>query len=353
MERELIRYIPSASAVVGDNIYFTDLYTNALFRFNMKEKRSICVAQFDDEPCRKKELYTDIVVGNDVLCCVPHSAKTIGLYYLNTKTTESIKLPEELQKEEVTFKCGCICGEELFLFGYNVEGIWHVNIKEKCIRKFLCNVDCDNSGKFFLACMNSGEKIYAVCREENVIWELNIYAPYIKKITLDEKKNWGFAGIVRWGEYLLLNSCKEHNVSIYNLIENAVVYKLDVEMASEEWPFAGGVVNDEGVVYFPVAKEDTILSIDIKNKWEELQKIRLQKVNDTMLPWGNPVICDGKVVIWKYQSNFLFMYDYKLNKFETVDLISETTPKLNGLYLSGRVVQEGEYSLLEFIENLL
>ena len=40
-------------------------------------------------------------------------------------------------------------------------------------------------------------------------------------------------------------------------------------------------------------------------------------------------------------------------KFETVDLISETTPKLNGLYLSGRVVQEGEYSLLEFIENLL
>ena len=72
-----------------------------------------------------------------------------------------------------------------------------------------------------------------------------------------------------------------------------------------------------------------------------------------MLPWGNPVICDGKVVIWKYQSNFLFMYDYKLNKFETVDLISETTPKLNGLYLSGRVVQEGEYSLLEFIENLL
>lgn len=225
MERELIRYIPSASAVVGDNIYFTDLYTNALFRFNMKEKRSICVAQFDDEPCRKKELYTDIVVGNDVLCCVPHSAKTIGLYYLNTKTTESIKLPEELQKEEVTFKCGCICGEELFLFGYNVEGIWHVNIKEKCIRKFLCNVDCDNSGKFFLACMNSGEKIYAVCREENVIWELNIYAPYIKKITLDEKKNWGFAGIVRWGEYLLLNSCKEHNVSIYSLIENAIVYK--------------------------------------------------------------------------------------------------------------------------------
>ncbi len=57
---------------------------------------------------------------------------------------------------------------------------------------------------FFLACMNSGEKIYAVCREENVIWELNIYAPYIKKITLDEKKNWGFAGIVRWGSIYFL-----------------------------------------------------------------------------------------------------------------------------------------------------
>ena len=79
------------------------------------------------------------------------------------------------------------------------------------------------------------------------------------------------------GEYLLLNSCKEHNVSIYSLIENAIVYKLDVEMASEEWPFAGGVVNDEGVVYFPVAKEDTILSIDIKNKWEELQKLDYKK----------------------------------------------------------------------------
>ena len=76
----VVQVMPGTMTSYGGVIYFTNMWNNALYSMNPQNGEAKVLVQIDVEPFFLKDLYADLVIGDDMLFCVPHNAMNIGVY---------------------------------------------------------------------------------------------------------------------------------------------------------------------------------------------------------------------------------------------------------------------------------
>lgn len=326
-----IKIEPSAMVYYKECLYFTDLCSNALYYMNIETLQVNYIGSFLYENFLEKELFTSLVIGDDKIFCIPHSAKALGIFDLKTRECTSIDLPLELQNIEGSFKNGTYYDGVLYLFGYCEKDIWLYYVKECRFEK----LSLLNSCGLFMAGVVLNDHLYIISKGSSNIWQINCKN---KKVNIWEISNneKGYIDIQIFDNKIMLVSYSNNNLYIAD-IQNKEFKSMFIENDFLMWPHGGGVLDCNGN-YYLVSKVSYGLKIFMQDN--TIKNVEFESCNLPERALGCPIYTGRYIFIWLYESTQILKYDIISDNIFLYTLETETDFDFNIKEVNGKVLFE-------------
>ena len=172
MKNDIRKIMPGAAVAYKDKFIFVDLWSNLLYFLDIETGESRVLTKIENEPFFHKDLFTDLVVGDDYLFCVPHDASHIVMYDLQNDEINYIELPNSLKNCQGAFKRAIYDkkNRELILLGYCIANIWIFSIDKKDFREIKLPISCG----LYTSGIIEDDEIIIVSKATSDILEANI-----------------------------------------------------------------------------------------------------------------------------------------------------------------------------------
>lgn len=156
----------SAGAIVGEKIFFSDNFVNALVLGDIQTGQCKCIGHFTGEKNSTRHLHRNAVLFEEYIVFAPNRGEHVHIYNTNTGEIREIKVFRSSDSEYV-FSNSILDGNYLWIFPGNTEQpILKVNLlngDEDCLDNLAAIMGNEKTSKSCAAlnCMKSENKIYA------------------------------------------------------------------------------------------------------------------------------------------------------------------------------------------------
>lgn len=333
MEKIRTNIFPSAMVESQGQIYMADLYSNAVFRYDLDNNKVNIVTQFNGEPSVAKELYTDIIYCNNKLYFIPHRAKKLAILDLRSNSVFEEKLPRGIISGNGEYKSAVSCNGNIFILGYCAKNILCYNDETG----FYDEINFPESPGLFTSGLMFENSIYIVSKVSTDVWMINGQDNRVSVIhtRINEK---GLLDIKRVGQDIILVAIDSHN--IYKLKENGKVEKTLTPTKGTkktDWPYGVGAVDDYGRYYLVTSNDLNIISIDEKEVACRQEDNFKNKHIDAQC---GKVIKARNIIFWFYNCNMIYEYNPQSEIGEWKELL------LDG-YMNQKFDKEFDYGVIE------
>ena len=322
---------PSAMNYYNGFAYFMDSCSNALFSLSLNDYHIELVTQFSEECYYEKRLFSSLVIEDDKIFCVPHMAKSLGIYDIKEDKTYSIEFPEKLKNTSYIFKQGLYDSGTLYLLGYyGTRNIWSYDVKNNHFEELVI----DNSPGVFLAGCVVDNHLLIVSRCSNNIWKINTISKKVTKIetNIDDA---GFVDIRIVNNKIVLTSF--NNSRLYYLNKNRLDYS-GIKFSNDflNWPHGGFGTGCKGDYYVVSNIRDGLSSLSkdgrIMNK-----KYNCSGINEYCR--CNLFIAEDSVIVWLDDNATIIVCNPEKNQqfditLETDEMIEIKLDSTDGQYLT-------------------
>lgn len=298
MSKELYEIMPGSAIDYEGDLYIADLNSNALYRFNIENDYVEWITTFHEEDGFEKNLYTEMLSINNILYCVPHAARTIGIYDIKNNYSRTVNLPSQIANIPGKFKTAIYCEGEIFFLGYTLENVWSYNINDNTFKEIIV----PESKKLFVKGICVRDKIYFISKASSNIWILDCKTKYIIacKTCLN---NEGLSDIFVSGGIIYVISFDSNK--IYKFESNGLKdCHYIIKLNSKKWPHGVGIEIGGKYLTLSIEKEKIILN-DLQNFAEEIDD-ETDKYNDVGI--SNLIKNGENILVWLYGKNDVYIY---------------------------------------------
>lgn len=342
------KLIANAMYLNGDELLFSDKYSNGLFSYNVNNKKCDLIGRFPLESKIGKYLYYTIVKYLSKLYFIPINAYAIGIYDLDTKRINEIPLPSKFVRNNSKFYCGSILNDKLYLMGYAINTILIYDL----LQEVYCGVislENYNEKIFYIHdSITIGNKIYAVSTLFNGI--ICIHGDNNLECIKFNDDQKGYISITQSDNKMILAPKADNDFVIYYYEEKKWIY-VSNEYGKVSDSYSGGVLIDNKYVALPCFASCPI-EIDLSNYKFSKCEYLVQYFENEMKQAGRYIESNEKIYISQPVVGKIIKID-KQYKNDTIefDLLFDN---MNGSYYYDLFMQEGDkLSLVDYIENLV
>ncbi len=301
----------------GDDLYFSSLEFNGLFRYNIKARKSELLGSFPKEKMLSKTLHRRIVFFDDSIYFVPYKGKGIGEYNLKTKDINCYVFKED---EVLSFSNCYLFNDRLILIPTNnIFPFMEFDLRNK---RFISRVDInknitDKLGSdkgvgfdvYSSALIGQNEILLSVWGR-NIVVEYNVISGNVQSFEFDD-------------DLCIRNICFDNGkiyateLGLYGFVEISLHdrhfnrYLLPIK-GVKELPYSFLIKKDDSVLLVP-GMEDCIWEYDFsKSEWHNLGENypkNFERINGTSMFVGYHVN-DKMITFYPRGGNgILFMGD--------------------------------------------
>ncbi len=190
---------------VQENVYFSALNYNGLFKYNKVEETVEMLEEIPEEKRFSRHLYSaTILVGNQIYFA-PMNAKDIAVYDIENKTISKISLKQEyssiISKFSRMLRDDCY----IYLIPFRYPAIVKINLKNQKVTYLDSWIGKLGIGKSDIfaknGCFLKNENLHIALYEENKVLQINIKTEECELLEIPTKDKQGFVDMLFDEEY--------------------------------------------------------------------------------------------------------------------------------------------------------
>lgn len=347
---------------IDDNIWFSNLYFNALIKLDKLTGQIEIIDKFPNYEIDQVWLYSTVCHINNLLVFVPFRSTEIVVYNIKTEKFISVALDlTKVGKRERYFASAYIYGNYIYMFPVEAKCIIRYDVQLNSI-KYLENGLIDvrstlpkTTECFALQFEIIGKKIYIPFAELNAIAIFNL-----EKETIDIQYlniTGGCSTINYFEGYFYMASWKQCKIYRWNNETEEIIEYVDFpkEFTSGDYMFSSACSMKDRIFFLPI-QGNMIISFEIKSKklYEE------KRISNLNYEEWNTFFCEkgsDKVIIWIAGEENLFVLDYSEEKLQIKPYFQQKSV-CNKRYICDffieygcfNVIFENEKDLYQYIE---
>lgn len=345
-------FIIEAVASVDNRVILTDKYSNCFFEFLVDEGKVLLLGQFEAEKPMSRDLYERTVSNGKTIGFIPRNADTLSFLNVETEILESKKLPDEMIGTDGKFRTGVWVGDNVYLFGHYLNGIWKFNVIDNCFTKiFESNA---SSGLLFEDCYSIDGKIYAVSLSKDSLWIVDCHNDEVCEQKFSGG-NSGYTNICANGRNLFLLPFCGDVIREYD-IDSSETLTFHINEKINEWYIGGGYIEADKLLVFRRCDEP-ILSINTINHRKEYINVETEPLGDivkrSFRSFGRPVRCGEHVICSIQKTGWMLIMDDNKARWEKVKVEADQLMNMQVDIVEAGVIEERPlFDLKRFIEEI-
>lgn len=310
----------------GENLWFTTLYYNALFKMSKENMKPQLVGMFPGKKDDAIRLYSNITKHNDKLYFAPFAAKNIAVYDLeNNAFNEILVEGERSELPDCDFYSIVADGDTLYFIPYGYSAIVGYNTITKEIayyddwlQKIKNSKYYDAGIGYFRSSVTVGRKLYlpCICSNQIVIFDLDLHQSEVIEVI---DKDYSFHGVCYSNDKLWFSSYKGQAVCMDINTKESKIITLPCGATDAEFMDVCNA-NDKILLYPYYA--DSIVSIDVNTEIAEVYQ-SLDSLCSAKTYNGHYMFAkcyENKIYSMDLQNEQLVIYDIQSETFDRIDI---------------------------------
>lgn len=270
------------------DIWFANLYFNALVKLNRKSGRIEKIDKFPNYKVGEEWLYTAVCKVGEELVFVPHKSKEVLAYNMNTGRFKSSPLNLEiLGKREQYFFSAYTYGQYVYMFPNGARHIIRYDVSQHVITyldsglsKVLEDLS-DTARCFFCQYEVVGDKVYIPFAELNAV---AVFIPENEKLLIRYLGiEGGCSTITLMDGYFYLTAWKKNKIYRWNEKTSEVkIFEIPTkENEQKAYAFVNTYVTGHKI-FFLSQRGDTVLSFDASREMLHIERGQLNTENEVL-----------------------------------------------------------------------
>lgn len=272
-----------------DVLWFTDVYSDGLYRYSLESGEVSCVAALEDEKVRRIHQFSHIVAIENEVYLVPLRASKIFCFDKKTSEVLSIDIPTNVISEwdyynvNRRFAKGFYYNDSIFLVGMTYPAIVQIDVLSKKTKVWNAWLQsalkyCNTEGADICReAMEFEGKIFAPISFGNAVLEFDMQKCSSRIYEVGDESN-SYSTICYDGDSFWLSTCDNRKIVKWNKGTNVVQeYPLLSFMETNDIDIFKELVYEDGWIYMLPIVTDRV--VRIKKETEELEVLKLEDEN--------------------------------------------------------------------------
>lgn len=355
---------------VGDSLWFTSFYFNALYKMNKNDRRPTFVCSFPGEKVNLR-MYSKIVVHGDKIYCIPYSADSIGVYDVEREECKSLKIDAPTISDGVNYKPNAkffdaYCDDRyLYMFPHTYPAVIRLNFADHEIDYFYdiltkIKKDIFEDNFYFSKIGNIEDKKIMFCNASKKIYFFDSSKMLFEEY-LSMKKEDGAITLAAAGKCIWLFSNHNREIKKINLIDKEVktIRDLPKELSYGSFPITRTAIYN-GFVYFVPGTANKPIKVnmdtdDIFIATEMLPEESIPEANCEVWKFSLLEVFENQLFAYDDVAKQLIIYDAQNNKVTKDYILSDVNSQLGinvireQFLLNGKITDLRSY--LEYVKR--